>query len=179
MHTIHLFAGAGGGILAELGHQPIAAVEIEEYPRAVLLKRQLAGDLPPFPVWDDIRTFRSDNRECSEFFEFARSIRGDLCIAGGFPCQDISAAGKGAGIGGERSGLWSEMARVVSEIRPRNVFVENSPMLVSRGLDVVLSDLAEMGYDARWGIVGARHAGALHRRDRFWLVADSEKPLLE
>lgn len=166
MNELALFAGAGGGILGGhlLGWRTVCAVEIEEYPRSVLLARQDDGMLPPFPVWDDICTFDG------------RPWRGVVdVVSGGFPCQDISAAGKGAGITGERSGLWREMARIVGEVRPRFVFVENSPLLVGRGLETVLADLAEMGYDARWGVVGAHHAGAPHRRDRFWgrAVADS------
>lgn len=164
MNELHLFAGAGGGILGGmlLGHTCVCAVEIEEYPRKVLLQRQRDGILPRFPIWDDIQTF--DGRPWKG--------RVDV-VCGGFPCQDISAAGKGAGIEGKRSGLWGEMARVISEIQPRFVFVENSPLLVGRGLAVVLGDLAEMGYDARWCVLGADDAGAPHRRKRIWLLADS------
>jgi len=169
--TLHLFAGAGGGILADLllGHQPIGAVEVEAYPRKVLLQRQLDGCLPEFPIWDDVRTFRSDNPDTSAYIDRLRGIRSELAICGGFPCQDISAAGKGAGITGERSGLWNEMARIIREIRPRYIFVENSPMLISRGLHVVLGEIAAMGYDAKWGVVGAHHAGGNHKRDRIWI----------
>jgi len=169
---LHLFAGAGGGILGSNldGHRTIGAVEIEEYPRKILLARQLDGSLPGFPIWNDVTTFRSDNPDTANYIARLRAHK-NLCIAGGFPCQDISAAGKGAGITGERSGLWSEFSRIISEIRPRHVFLENSPLLVSRGLDVVLSDLAEMGYHAEWGIVGAHHAGGSHKRDRIWLLA--------
>jgi DNA (cytosine-5)-methyltransferase 1 len=85
--------------------------------------------------------------------------------------QDISCAGKGAGIDGERSGMWHHMARIVCDIRPLHVFVENSPMLTKRGLHRVLGDLAAMGYDARWGVLGAVDAGAPHKRDRIWIVA--------
>ena len=166
LRELHLFAGAGGGILGGIlcGHVPVCAVELEEYPRKVLLQRQRDGILPWFPIWDDVCTF--DGAEW----------RGKVdVVCGGFPCQDISAAGKGAGITGARSRLWSEMARIVGEVRPRYVFVENSPQLVSRGLDTVLSDLAEMGYDARWGIVSAADAGAPHLRKRIWLVADASR----
>lgn len=169
MNELALFAGAGGGILGGhlLGWRTVCAVEIEKYPRDVLLARQRDGILPYFPIWDDIRTF--DGTEW----------RGRIdVISGGFPCQDISAAGKGAGITGERSGLWSHMARITSEVRPRYVFVENSPLLVSRGLDVVLSDFAAMGYDAEWGVVGGSDAIWLsgipkfdHVRYRLFLIA--------
>ena len=92
-------------------------------------------------------------------------------VSGGFPCQDISAAGKGAGIDGERSGMWKEMARVICEVRPKLVFVENSPMLTHRGLDRVLADLANIGFDAEWGVLGASDIGAKHHRKRIWIVA--------
>jgi DNA (cytosine-5)-methyltransferase 1 len=164
LRELALFAGAGGGILGELllGWRTVAAVEIEEYPRAVLLQRQLDGILPVFPVWDDIRTFDG------------KPWRGKVdIVTGGFPCQDISTAGKGAGLAGKKSGLWSEMARVIGEVEPRYVFVENSPVLTGRGLDRVLMDLAKMGYDAKWCVLGAVDAGAPHKRDRIWLLANA------
>lgn len=162
MNELHLFAGAGGGILGGelLGHTTVCAVEIEEYPRKVLLQRQRDGILPKFPIWDDITTF--DGRPWKGAVDI---------VSGGFPCQDISAAGKGAGIDGERSGLWGEMARVINEVRPRFAFVENSPMLTSRGLGRVLGDLAEMGYNARWCVLGADDVGSPHRRKRIWILA--------
>ena len=162
MNELALFAGSGGGILGGklLGWNTIAAVEIEEYPREILLQRQRDGILKPFPIWDDITTF--DGRPWKGLIDI---------ISGGFPCQDISAAGKGAGIDGERSGLWGEMARVIDEVRPRFAFVENSPMLTIRGLGRVLGDLSEMGYNARWCVLGADDAGAPHRRKRIWILA--------
>jgi len=162
MNELHLFSGAGGGILGGLllGHTPVCAVEIEPYCRKVLLQRQRDGILPWFPIWDDVTTF--DGKPW-------RGIADVVC--GGFPCQDISAAGNGAGIDGERSGLWFEMFRVVCEVRPRLVFVENSPILTIRGLDRVLGSLASMGYDAEWGVLGADSVGACHRRERIWICA--------
>lgn len=170
-YAFHLFAGAGGGILADLlsGREIVGAIEIEEYPRRVLLQRQADGMLPSFPIWDDIKSFRVDNEETREYIEFLRSVRNELVIAGGFPCQDISIAGKGKGLDGERSGLWTEMERIIGEVRLRYVFVENSPMLVTRGLERVLGGLTLLGYDCTWGIVGADAVGAPHRRKRFWL----------
>ena len=162
LHELALFAGAGGGILAGklLGWRCICAVEIDDYCRRVLMQRQDDGLLEPFPIWDDVRTF--DGRPWGG--------RVDV-ISGGFPCQDISQAGKGGGIDGERSGLWREFARIIRDVQPRFVFVENSPMLTGRGLGVVLGDLAEMGFDARWCVLGAHHVGAPHKRDRIWIVA--------
>ena len=163
MNELHLFAGAGGGILAGqlLGDRCVCAVEYEPYARAVLIARQNDGTFPPFPIWDDVRTF--DGRPWRGVAEV---------VSGGFPCQDISAAGGGNGIDGERSGLWREMARIIGEVRPRFVRVENSPLLVGRGLAVVLGDLADMGYDAQWFRLSASDLGAPHQRDRCWLVAN-------
>ena len=162
MNELALFAGAGGGILGGhlLGWRTVCAVEWEQYPASVLCARQNDGLLPPFPIWDDVQTFRGE------------PWRGIVdVVSGGFPCTDISAAGKGAGIDGEASGMWREMARIIHEVRPRYVFVENSPMLTSRGLGRVLGDLATMGFDARWGVLGAADVGAPHQRDRIWIVA--------
>ncbi len=164
MNELALFAGAGGGILGGklLGWRTVCAVEWEPYPASVLCARQNDGLLPPFPIWDDVQTFDG------------KPWRGIVdVVSGGFPCQDISAAGKGAGIDGERSGMWGEMARIIHEVRPRFVFVENSPMLTSRGLGRVLGDLASMGFNARWGVLGAADVGANHQRDRIWIVATS------
>jgi DNA (cytosine-5)-methyltransferase 1 len=96
-------------------------------------------------------------------------------VSGGFPCQDISAAGGGAGIDGKRSGLWREMVRIISEVRSASVLLENSPLLVGRGLAVVLGDLARLGYDARWCCISAADCGAPHKRDRIWLVANANR----
>lgn len=167
---MHLFAGAGGGILADvlLGHQPVCAVEIHQYCQQVLSARQKDGFIPWFPIFDDVQTFDG------------RSWRGLVeVVAGGFPCQDISVAGKGAGIDGERSGLWSEMARIIGEVRPRFAFVENSPALVNRGLGRVLGDLAALGYDCKWGVLGAADVGAPHQRDRLWIMARYALPAWE
>jgi DNA (cytosine-5)-methyltransferase 1 len=172
---LHLFAGAGGGILGGhlLGHRVIGAIEIEAYPRKVLLARQLDGSLPGFPIWDDVTTFRIDNPDTRNYIERLQSVRDRLVICGGFPCQDISAAGKGAGIEGARSGMWKEMARIIGEVRPRYAFVENSPMLTTRGLGVVLADLAAMGFDAEWGVLSAADVGANHQRERIWVLGYS------
>jgi DNA (cytosine-5)-methyltransferase 1 len=164
LNELALFAGAGGGILGGklLGWRTVCAVEWDAYARDVLVARQNDGCLDPFPIWDDVQTFDGT------------PWRGSVdVVSGGFPCQDISAAGKGAGIEGERSGMWKHMARIIGEVLPRFVLVENSPLLVGRGLGVVIADLAQMGYDATWGIVGAHHAAAPHKRDRIWIVANA------
>ena len=162
MNELALFAGAGGGILGGklLGWRTVCAVEWEKYPASVLLARQNDGILPPFPIWDDVQTF--DGRPWQGIVDV---------ISGGFPCQDISVAGKGDGFDGERSGLWREMARIIGEVRPQYAYIENSPMLVNRGLERVLADLARMGFDAEWGVLGASDIGAKHHRKRIWIVA--------
>jgi len=167
MNELALFAGAGGGILGGklLGWRTVCAVEWEPYPASVLCARQNDGLLPPFPVWDDVQTF--DGRPWAGIVDV---------VSGGFPCQALAQAGKGAGIDGERSGMWREMARIIREVRPKFVFVENSPMLTSRGLGTVLGDLASMGFDARWGVLGADDVGAKHKRNRIWIVANSRTP---
>ena len=174
LRTCHLFAGAGGGILADLllEHQPVVAVEIEDYPRKVLLQRQRDGILPRFPIWDDVRTF--DGNPWRGLVDI---------VAGGFPCQDISAAGKGAGINGARSGLWSEMRRIIGDIRPAYVLVENSPRLTIRGATRVAGDLAGMGYVGSNGVLGADDAiwnfckpFADHERKRIWFCASNTNP---
>lgn len=162
MRELALFAGAGGGILGGhlLGWRTVCAVEWDAYAASVLVARQNDGSLAPFPIWDDVQSFDG------------RPWRGRVdVVSGGFPCTDISVAGKGAGIDGQTSGMWRHMARIVGEVRPRYVFVENSPMLVHRGLTRVLGDLASLGYDARWGVLGAHEVGAPHKRDRIWIVA--------
>jgi len=146
MRELHLFAGAGGGILGGilLGHTCVCAVEIESYRRQSMLQRQRDGVFPRFPIWDDVRTF--DGKPWNGLVDV---------VCGGFPCQDISPSGNLKGIDGPKSGLWREMARIIREIQPKHVFVENSSMLLIRGLDRVLGDLAKMGYDAKWGVLGA------------------------
>jgi len=169
LNELALFAGAGGGILGGklLGWRTVCAVELNPFSRRVLMQRQNDRLLPPFPIWDDILTFDG------------KPWRGIVdVVSGGFPCQDISVAGTGKGLGGEKSGLWTEMFRIICEIRPRIVFVENSPALVSRGLGKVLGDLASMGFDAKWGVLGAHHVGAPHKRDRIWIFAYSNSDKL-
>ena len=164
MNELALFAGAGGGILGGklLGWRTVCAVEWEPYPASVLCARQNDGLVPPFPIWDDVQTFDG------------KPWRGIVdVVSGGFPCQDISIAGKGDGLDGERSGMWHHMARVVGEVRPRYVFVENSPMLTTRGGTRVIGDLTALGYDCRWTVMGAADVGANHQRDRIWIVADA------
>jgi DNA (cytosine-5)-methyltransferase 1 len=167
LRELALFAGSGGGILGGtlLGWRTVCAVERDAYCAAVLAQRQADGCLPIFPIWSDVTSFEG------------RPWRGFVdVVSGGFPCQDISIAGSGDGLDGERSGLWREMARIVREVEPRYVFVENSPMLTSRGIHRILSDLAELRFDVEWGVLGASDVGAPHIRRRIWLLAHARYP---
>lgn len=171
MNELALFSGAGGGILGShlLGWKTVCAVEWADYPRKVLFARQRDGILPRFPIWDDVQTF--DGKQWKG--------RVDI-VTGGFPCQDISMAGHGKGIDGERSGLWTEMHRIISEVRPMYALMENSPAITSRGLGRVLGDLAEIGYDAKWSCFTGREIGSTIKRERWFCLATDagsyEKP---
>lgn len=160
LKLLDLFSGIGGfslGLERTGGFETVAFCEIEDYPRKVLAK-----NWPEVPIYGDIRELNAARLR-------ADGIRIDA-ICGGFPCQDISTAGEGAGIEGERSGLWSEYARLIGELRPQVVFVENVAALLGRGLDKVLGDLASLGYDAEWHCIPASACGAHHHRDRLWLI---------
>jgi DNA (cytosine-5)-methyltransferase 1 len=132
--------------------------EVDPYASAVLKKHW-----PEVPNHGDVRSIR------------AESVEHPDVLCGGFPCQDISNAGKRAGIDGERSGLWSEYARIIGELRPRYVVVENVAALLGRGIERVLGDLAALGFDAEWHCIPASAVGAPHRRDRVWIVAYADE----
>jgi DNA (cytosine-5)-methyltransferase 1 len=160
LNGLDLFSGIGGISLAlSPWVRPVAYCENDQYAQSVLLSRMAGGQLYPAPIWDDVRTLRG-----------ADLPEVDL-IAGGFPCQDISEAGTGRGLAGERSGLVFELLRLVRECRPGFVFLENVPAIDLRGLDRILLEFAALGYDARWTIVSAAEVGAPHRRERWWLLA--------
>ena len=161
LRVLDLFSGIGGfslGLERTGGFETVAFCEIEDYPRRVLAKHW-----PKVPCYNDVRELTGARLA-------ADGIAVDV-ICGGFPCQDISFAGKGAGLAGERSGLWREYARIIRELRPRFVIVENVSALLSRGLADVLGSLAALGYDAEWHCIPASAVGAPHRRDRLWIVA--------
>ena len=168
MRTMHLFAGAGGGLLADLilGHTPVVAVEWEPYPCQVLRERAAEGWFPELVVWEgDVRNF--------DPFEYTERVD---CIHAGFPCQDISVAGKQAGVGeGTRSGLYREVLRIAGAVRPRYIFLENVAAIKSNGLEQVVKDLAIMGYGSRWLCIRASDVGAPHHRDRWFLLANTSK----
>lgn len=152
-----LFAGIGGLELglerAGVGH---TVWQVERDP---FCQKVLARHWPDATRYDDVTTVDWSTVEPVEV------------ICGGFPCQDLSYAGKGAGLAGARSGLWREYVRAIRGVRPQFVVVENVPALLARGLDIVLGDLAACGYDAEWDCIPAAAVGAPHRRDRVFLVA--------
>lgn len=161
LRVLDLFSGIGGfslGLERTGEFETVAFCEIEDFPRRVLAKHW-----PEVPCYHDVRELTASKLA-------ADGIAVDV-ICGGFPCQDISYAGDGAGLEGERSGLWSEIARLVDELRPSYVIVENVAALLGRGLDRVLGDLASVGYDAEWHCIPASAIGARHIRDRIWIVA--------
>ena len=169
MYGLDLFSGIGGITKALEGYvEPVAYCENDRYCQAVLLSRMASGQLQPAPIWDDVLTLRGDM--------LPHPIE---IIYGGFPCQDISVAGRGAGLAGERSGLFFEIIRLVGEIRPRFVFLENSPAIRTRGADIVAAKMAGLGYDCRWNMLSASDVGAHHFRRRWFLLAHSNSERLE
>ena len=164
MKVLDCFAGIGGFSLGleRAGFETVAFCEIEPYCQKVLAKHW-----PEVPIYDDIRQVTADRL-------IRDGIRPDV-ITGGFPCQDLSAAGKQAGIDGERSGLWAELARLIGELQPRYAIMENVTSLISgdrgRWFGRVLGDLAQVGYDAEWHCIPASHVGLPHQRDRVWILA--------
>ena len=163
MRTLSLFSGIGG---IELALRPwchtVAYCEIDPYAVGVLAKQMAAGHLDPAPLWDDVTTLR--RTEIEPFYP----IDG---ITGGFPCQNISYAGRGTGITGKRPGLFFEIIRLVRLVRPRLIFLENVPALLVRGMDTALRELAQSGYDAVWKVLSAAEVGAPHKRCRIWILA--------
>ena len=158
--VLDLFSGIGGfslGLERTSGFRTVAFCEIEPYCQAVLRKHW-----PNVPIFPDVTKLGADDVG-----------RPDV-ICGGFPCQDISVAGKQAGIDGDRSGLWSEFARLIGELRPRYAIVENVTALLHNGMGRVLGDLAALRYDAEWRIISACEVGFSHTRERVFVVAYPE-----
>lgn len=164
MNGLDLFSGIGGISLAlKPWVRTVTYCESDRYAQSVLLSRMRSGDLDEAPIWDDVRTLKGGMLPKIDI------------ITGGFPCQDISTAGNGIGLEGKRSGLFFEIVRLASELRPSFIFLENVPAITVRGLDRVLLELTALGFNCRWTIVSAAEVGAVHRRERWWLLAYSNR----
>lgn len=170
--TLHLFAGAGGGILADLllGHVCVGAVEIDSYCQQVLHARQKDGFFPWFPIFSDVKTFKG------------KPWRGKIDIlAGGSPCKGISSARTNnpangrPGIDGGSSELFYEYIRIAGEAQPDFCFWENTPTITTQGLEKVLSAFDALGYNTRRGVFECASDGADHERERMFLVAYTDK----
>ncbi|WP_372570383.1 DNA cytosine methyltransferase [Ruegeria jejuensis] len=162
LKVLDLFSGIGGfslGLERTGGFETVAFCEIEEFPRKVLRKHW-----PEVPCYEDVRKLP---------FHLERLQSADVVTAG-FPCQDISFAGDGAGLAGERSGLWWMVRRTLRMVRPRLALLENVAALLNRGMGTVLGSLAAIGYDAEWHCVPLSAHGAPHRRDRVCILAYPE-----
>ena len=166
LNGLDLFSGIGGNTLGLRDYiKTIAYCEYDKHAQSVLLSRMADGSIESAPIWDDITSLRGEHFDCPI----------DI-IVGGFPCQDISVAGKGQGIqDGNRSGLFFEVMRLTDELNPTFLFLENVPAIRTRGLDIVLQELTKRGYDCRWTMLSAAQVGAQHKRERWFLLAYSNK----
>lgn len=156
MKVLDLFSGIGGFSLGleRAGMETVAFCEIDKKAQLVLKKHW-----PNVPIFEDVSTLKGDE------------IGSVDVICGGFPCQDISTAGKGEGLSGSRSGLWYEFHRLINELRPKYAIIENVSALRARGLEQVIKTLFEIGYSAQWHCISASSLGAPHQRDRIWIIA--------
>lgn len=170
MRELSLFSGAGGGLLGSklLGWTTVGYVEYEEYCQKVLRQRIADGILDAAPIFGDIRKFISEG--------YADAYQGMVdIVTGGFPCQPFSVAGKGLGEADPRN-MWPETLDVLRRIRPKYAFLENVPGLIQKPyFRVILRQIAESGYDCRWGVLGASDVGANHRRKRLWIFANAKR----
>lgn len=162
LNGLDLFSGIGGNTLGLRDYvKTVAYCEYDKHAQSVLLSRMADGSIESAPIWDDVTSLRG------EHFDLPIDI-----IVGGFPCQDISVAGKQAGIQqGNRSGLFYEVMRLTDEIQPKFLFLENVPAIRTRGLDIVLRELTQRGYDCRWTMLSAAQVGAVHKRERWFMLA--------
>jgi DNA (cytosine-5)-methyltransferase 1 len=170
MALLDLFSGIGGfslGLERTGGFQTVAFCEKDQKCQKVLGKHW-----PDVPIYRDIKELTLERLQTD-------GVPVPQVICGGFPCQDISVAGRGPGIIGERSGLWSEMFRLIRDVRPTWAIVENVSALRSKGLALVLQDFCSVGYCAEWHCIPASAVGAPHQRDRVWIVAHAHKQRLE
>lgn len=174
LKVLDLFSGIGGFSLGleKAGMETVAFCEIDPLARRVLKKHWTR-----VPVFKDVKNLKYYLGQDSEAMvlddgDIVDVYAGKIdVICGGFPCQDISVAGKGKGLKGERSGLWTEFKRLIQEIKPRYAIVENVANLRGKGLAQVIQDLRQIGYDCEWHIISARSVGAPHLRERIWIIA--------
>jgi DNA (cytosine-5)-methyltransferase 1 len=168
INGLSLFSGIGGlDVALSEWVKPIAYCEIDPYCQSVLLQRMQEENLPKAPIWDDIRSL--------DLEEIRGAIPMDIqIIYGGFPCQDISCAGTGKGLEGERSKLFFEIVRLAKEIKPKFLFLENVPTITAKSGLRVVREITSLGYDCRWCIISAASVGALHLRKRWFLLAKSQ-----
>lgn len=161
MNGLDLFSGIGGlSIALKPWVRTMAYCENDRFAQGVLMSRMRTGELERAPIWTDVCSLRREH--------FLSPV--DI-IFGGFPCQDISSAGLGAGLEGKRSGLFFEIVRLVDELRPRFTFLENVPAITTRGLGTVIAEFTRIGYDCRWTVVSAKEIGAPHLRRRWFMLA--------
>ncbi len=168
LYGLDLFSGIGGISKAlEQWVSTVAYCERDTYAQAVLLSRMASYDIDSAPIWDDVTSLRG-------------SMLPDIdIIYGGFPCQDISVAGNGAGLEGKRSGLFFEIIRLAQEIKPKFIFLENVPAIRTRGLDRVIQEFTQVGYDCRWTMLSAADIGANHKRERWFLLGHAASARLD
>jgi len=166
INGLDLFSGIGGNTLALRDYiKTVAYCEADRHAQSVLLSRMGDGSIEPAPIWDDVTTLSGS------MFDHPIDI-----IVGGFPCQDISVAGNGSGLDGKRSGLVFEIFRLVGEIKPAFVFLENVSAIRTRGGERVVKELAALGYDCRWDVLSAFDVGAPHKRERWFILAYAKCP---
>ena len=149
--------------------RPIAYCEIDPYCQGILLNRMADGRLPVSPIWNDVKTLSSRDLP-TKFVDI---------IYGGFPCQDISVAGLGKGLAGERSGLFWEIHRLAKEIFPKFIFLENVSAITSRGGVTIVRSLTEMGYDCRWCVISAASIGASTPSRKMVFACQRQEPQRE
>lgn len=160
LNGLDLFSGISGISLAlSPWVKTVAYCENDRHAQAILLYRMATRQLDYAPIWDDVNTLEGFHLPDIDI------------ISGGFPCQDISHAGLGAGLEGKRSGLFFEIIRLTDELRPRFVFLENVTNITRKGLDRVVLEFTKIGYDCRWTCLSASEVGAKHRRERWFLLA--------
>lgn len=163
LNGLDLFSGIGGLTVALAPWvEPVAYCESDRYAQSVLLCRMVDGSIPVAPIWDDVRTLKGGDLPSIDI------------LYGGFPCQDVSLAGNRIGLEGQRTGLFREAVRLVRECRPKFVFFENVPG-IRRYVPSVRGELEALGYSCRDGFLSAAECGAPHIRNRWWLLANSER----